>query len=93
MVLLILVTQTREDRLAVRREQLILELVISSEQKTAKVIRLMEDFRRDDPPIDDRVDPEADDMAQPADPSMVLDEIRDVHADTARLELSPPSSR
>jgi hypothetical protein len=31
------------------REQLILELVISREQKTAKVISLLEQFRRDDP--------------------------------------------
>jgi uncharacterized membrane protein len=88
MVLLILVTQRREDKLALHREQLILELVISSEQKTAKVIRLLEEFRRDDPSIEDRVDPEADDMAKPTDPSTVLEEIREVHA-----ELSPPASR
>jgi uncharacterized membrane protein len=88
MVLLILVTQRRDDKLALHREQLILELVISSEQKTANVIRLLEEFRRDDPSVDDRVDPAADDMARPADSSTVLDEIRGVHA-----ELSPPAPR
>ena len=87
-VLLILVTQRRDDKLALHREQLILELVISSEQKTAKVIRLLEEFRRDDPSIDDRVDPEADGMAQQADPSTVLDKITE-----ANTELSPPASR
>jgi uncharacterized membrane protein len=87
MVLLILVTQRRDDKLALHREQLILELVISSEQKTAKVIGLLEEFRRDDPSVNDRDDPEADDMARPADPSTVLDEIKEVHA-----ELSSPAS-
>jgi uncharacterized membrane protein len=89
MVILILVTQRRDDRLALQREQLILELVISSEQKTAKVIGLLEEIRRDDPLIGDRVDPEANVMAKPANPSTVLDEIRDIHAGTARRSRFP----
>jgi uncharacterized membrane protein len=89
MMVLILVTQRRDDRLALHREQLILELVISSEQKTAKVIGLLEEFRRDDPLIGDRIDPEADVMAKPANPSSVLDEIKDIHAGTARRRRFP----
>ena len=81
MVVLILATQRREDQLAQHRERLILELVILSEQKTAKVIQLLEEFRRDSPLIHDRVDQEADAMAQPADPSSVLDAIKDIHAE------------
>ena len=80
MVIVIVVTQRRDDHLALYREQLILELVISSEQKTAKVIQLLEEFRRDHPLMGDRTDQQADDMAQPADPSSVLDSIKDVHA-------------
>jgi len=43
------------------------------EQKTAKVIELLEEFRPDNPLIRNRVDQEAGDMAQPADPQRVLD--------------------
>ena len=39
-----------------RRELLILELAILSEQKTAKVIQLLEEVRRDNPLIHDRVE-------------------------------------
>lgn len=80
MAVLILVTQRREDQLAQHRELLILELGILSEQKTAKVIELREESRRDSPLIRDRVDLEADAMAQPSDPQSVLDAIKDTHA-------------
>jgi uncharacterized membrane protein len=58
-----------------------LELTILSEQKTAKVIQLLEEFRRDNPLIHDRVDQEADVMAQPADPQSVLDAIKETRAE------------
>jgi uncharacterized membrane protein len=56
-----------------------------SEQKTAKVIELLEEFRRDNPLVRDRVDQEADAMAQPSDPQRVLDAIKEIHADTAEI--------
>ena len=62
------------------RELLTLELAILSEQKTAKVIQLLEEVRRDNPLIHDRVDREAEVMAQPADPQSVLDAIKETHA-------------
>jgi uncharacterized membrane protein len=80
MVVLILATQQRDDQLAQRRELLLLELAILGEQKTAKVIQLLEENRRDNPLIRDRVDQEADAMAQPADPQTVLDAIKDTNA-------------
>jgi uncharacterized membrane protein len=55
MVVLILATQRREDQLAQHREHLILELALLGEQKTAKVIELLEEFRRDSPLIRNRV--------------------------------------
>lgn len=69
---LILTTQKREDELATRREQLTLELAILGEQKTAKIIALIEELRRDDPGVRSRPDPEARAMSAPADPHEVL---------------------
>jgi uncharacterized membrane protein len=82
MVVLILATQRREDQLAQRRELLMLELAILSEQKTAKVIQLLEESRRDNPLIRNRPDREAESLAQPADPQLVLDAIKETHVST-----------
>jgi uncharacterized membrane protein len=92
MVILILATQRREDQLAQHSEQLILELVILSEQKTAKVIQLLEEIRRDSPLIHNRVDQGADAMAQPTDPSSVLDAIKEIHAESERISGSTDGS-
>jgi uncharacterized membrane protein len=78
---LILITQRHEDQLAEHRAQLTLELAILGEQKTAKVIELLEELRRDNPFIADRVDREAEIMAKPADPQAVLEAIKDTHED------------
>jgi len=85
MVVLILATQRREDQLAQHREQLILELALLSEQKTAKVIELLEEFRRDSPLIHNRVDHQANSMAQPADPQQMLDAIKEIRAEAAQV--------
>ena len=74
----ILTTQRRENELSELREQLNLELVITSEQKTAKVIQLLEELRRDIPQVQNRVDPEAAAMAQPANPEILLEAIREI---------------
>ena len=47
LMVLILTAQRRDDELAELREQLTLELALLSEQKTAKMIELLEEFRRD----------------------------------------------
>lgn len=78
--LLILTTKRRQDQLAQHREQLTLELTILGEQKTAKIIQLLEEARRDNPYLHDRVDEEAAAMAVPADPQSVLDAIKETHA-------------
>jgi uncharacterized membrane protein len=84
-VVLILATQRREYQLAQLREQLTLELAILSEQKTAKVIQLLEESRRDNPLIRNRVDQEAEAMAQPADPKSVLDAIKETHSEVEQI--------
>jgi len=80
MVVFILGAQRHEDELSGHREMLTLELAILGEQKTAKVIQLLEELRRDSPQIHNRVDQEADDMAQPADPQSVLKAIKETRA-------------
>ncbi len=80
MVVLILATQRHEEQLAKHRDLLTLELAILTEQKTAKVIELLEEVRRDNPLIRDRIDHEAETMAKPADPQSVLDAIKETHA-------------
>jgi uncharacterized membrane protein len=80
MVILILATQRREQVLAKHHEQLTLELTMLSEQKTAKIIQLLEELRRDSPHLANRADPEAEIMASPVNPLAVLDAIRDLQA-------------
>lgn len=75
--ILILTTQRREDELAEYREQLTLELAILAEQKSAKIIALLEEIRRDSPTLANRSDAEAAAMAMPADPGTVLDALKE----------------
>lgn len=74
--ILILITQRREDELARRRDQMTLELAILGDHKTAKIIQLPEELRRDHPEIADRVDREAAEMSKPSPPGAVLEEIK-----------------
>jgi uncharacterized membrane protein len=96
LVILILTTQRRDDQLAELREQLTLELAVVNEQKTAKVIQLLEESRRDNPLLRNRIDREADAMSQPAETQFVLDAIKDTHAEAEQTNedrvLSGPSA-
>ena len=78
MVTLILTTQRREDRLASHRALMILELAILNDQKISKIIALIEEERRDNPAIPDRLDGQAATMSTPADPVAVLEAIKEV---------------
>jgi hypothetical protein len=73
----ILVTQRREYKLTKLLEQLSLELAMLSERKMAKVIQLLEESRRDNPHVHNRVDQEAEAMAEPADSQSVLEAIHE----------------
>jgi uncharacterized membrane protein len=68
---LIVTTQRRANKLADLREQMTLELGLLTEQKTAKIIALLEELRHDSPQVPDRVDHEAREMATRADPEAV----------------------
>jgi uncharacterized membrane protein len=76
MTVLILATQRRENELASHHEHLTLELAILSEQKTAKIIALLEELRQDHPDIQDRIDQEAVALSEPTDPQLVLETIK-----------------
>ena len=91
-VVLILTTQSRDDRLTQRSEKLNLELAILSEQKTAKVVALLEELRRDSPAVRDRVDKQADVMARPVDPQSVIDAIKETRSDGARASRAADDS-
>lgn len=91
--ILILITQRREDELTQHREQLTLELAILGEQKSAKIIQLLEELRRDNPLIANRVDREAEALSVPADPQAVLDAIKDSHEEMmASIDVPPDRS-
>jgi len=70
---LILTSQRRADRLAARRDQLNLELTILADQKTAKIVALLEELRFDSPNVRDRADRVAQAMSSPAEPKTVLE--------------------
>ena len=80
---MILIAQRHDDALATRRDQLTLELAILGEQKSAKIIALLEEFRRNDPNQGDHRDEIAEALAKPADPQAVLEAIRAAHGDAA----------
>jgi uncharacterized membrane protein len=75
--ILILTTQRREEELSSQRGQLMLELAILNDQKSSKIIELLEEFRRDNPMIADRVHNEAQAMSMPSDHRAVMDTIKE----------------
>jgi len=77
MAVFILVTQRREDELSELRGQLTLQLAMLSEQKTAKLIELIEELRRDLPNVHNRLDAEAARLSRPADREAVLEALKE----------------
>lgn len=75
LALLILASQRRENELEEGRAKLTLELALLADRRTAKIIALLEELRRDTPMIADRVDPESEDMAAPTDAGAVMEAI------------------
>jgi uncharacterized membrane protein len=89
LVILVLAAQNHEDEVNEHREMLALELTIQSEQKAAKIIRMLEEFRRDHPQMLDRVDHEADRMAEPTNPRAVLHSIKQTHEQSGKTDTPP----
>ncbi|MDB5825672.1 MAG: hypothetical protein JWR21_4376 [Herminiimonas sp.] len=68
----VLIRQNRIARVAELRAHLSLHITLLSEQKTSKVIHLLEELRRDSPGVKNRHDPEAETMKKQTDPHAML---------------------
>ncbi len=68
----VLITQNREAKLEEQRLELDLQVNLLTEQKTTKVIRLLEELRHDLPMVGDRHDSEATALQKPTDLEEVL---------------------
>ena len=77
LAILILITQNRQAKVADRNAQLDLQVNLLAEQKIAKLIALVEELRHDIPAVRDRFDPEAEAMAEAADPHAVLNALEE----------------
>lgn len=69
----VLAAQNREAALDQRRAELELHVNLIAEQRTAKIVALLEELRRDLPNVPNRPDPAAAAMAQPAHPRVVVE--------------------
>lgn len=78
----ILATQRRENVLTELRLQLMLELALLSEQRSAKLVALLEELRVDLPSVPNRHDPEAEALASPGDPDALLDALLETVIDS-----------
>lgn len=67
MTAFILITENRQGVIAERRAELILQLSLANEERSAKLIALLEELRRDDPALPDRRDEDARRMARAVD--------------------------
>jgi uncharacterized membrane protein len=68
----VLVKQNRLEKLEEKRDHLNLQATLLAEKKTTKIIKLLEELRRDLPNVKNRVDPEIEDMKIDTDPHEVL---------------------
>lgn len=73
---LVLITQNRQSADAERRAHLELHINLTAEQRTAKLIQLLEELRRD-LPVADRHDAEAEALQRPTDPREAMQAIKD----------------
>ncbi len=69
---MVLITQNRQAKLIERRMHLDLQVNLLTEQKTAKLVELLEELRRDLPNVRDRHDSEAEVMRHAAEPLEVI---------------------
>jgi uncharacterized membrane protein len=62
-------------KLAEHHAHLDLQVNLLAEEKSSKIIKMLEELRRDLPGVRDKPDHEADELAHPADPKAVLSAI------------------
>jgi uncharacterized membrane protein len=79
----VLIRQNRMSRLADRHAHLDLQVNLLTEEKSSKIIALLEELRHDMPGVRDKPDREAEELAQSADARAVLSAIEREHGDSA----------
>jgi uncharacterized membrane protein len=77
----VLIRQNRLARIEEQRAHLELQVNLLSEQKTTKIIQLLEELRRDLPNVQDRHDPHAEALQALTNPDAVLDAIENQRAE------------
>ncbi len=90
MTTIILTTQNRQSKEADRHSHLELQVNLLAEQRTAKIIALLEELRRDLPNVRDRIDPIADALQQPVPASAVNSAIDHTMHPDERSSSTPP---
>jgi uncharacterized membrane protein len=75
----VLIRQNRMSKLADHHAHLDLQVNLLTEEKSSKIIQMLEELRRDMPNVRKRDDHEAAELAKPADPKAVLTEIERTH--------------
>lgn len=75
----VLIRQNRMSTLADHHAHLDLQVNLLTEEKTSKIIAMLEALRRDLPGVRKEEDAEAQELAKPADPEQVLDAIEREH--------------
>jgi len=71
----VLIRQNRMSKLADHHAHLDLQVNLLTEEKTSKIIEMLEQLRRDIPGVRTEGDKEAEELSQPADPKAVLQAI------------------
>jgi len=69
----VLVAQSRQGQIAEQRAQLALQIALLTEQRSAKIIALIEELRLDLPNVQNRRDTEAAQMAEASDPEAIVE--------------------
>jgi uncharacterized membrane protein len=82
----VLIKQNRLAKIEEQRAHLDLQLNLLTEQKTTKLIDLIEELRHDLPNVKNRHDPEAAALQQATDPQLVLAELDERRETEARLK-------
>lgn len=75
---IVLIAQNRQTRLEQQHTHIALQLNLTTEQKVAKIINLIEELRRDLPMVKNRYDPQAASFARKTDALEVLSAIEEV---------------
>ncbi len=74
----VLIAQNVQSKLERQHAHLTLQITLLTEEKVSKLIRLLEDLRRDLPMVADREDPQAEVLKQKADTTEVLEAIQEL---------------